>query len=243
MRCALTGLLVTLVLFPPLARGADEPVPAEPPPTYTTEVSGTVPELVGHWFVVSQLVLPKGVEPVAIVPSFWEVTAPEGKPALTPRFLRPPAAIADAITAANNEHRSWEPSRRDLEALRDGWNALPSEDRGIASVEVTITGKDAFNDAIKSDEQMKDAQFLVQVTANFNPGGQRPMREVLLYGAKEQQPDGWRGAYASATIAAAPFPIPISFAGTFRMYRLESVPRRSFVERMFDLFSGCGRKG
>jgi len=80
------------------------------------------------------------------------------------------------------------------------------------------------------------------MTTDFNPGGQRPMREVLLYGAKEQQSDGWRGAYASATIAAAPFPIPISFAGTFRMYQLELVPRRRFLERIFDLFTGCARK-
>jgi hypothetical protein len=242
MRCALTGLLVTLVLSPPLAGAADEPAPAEPAPTYTTEVKGTVPELVGRWFVVSQLSLPQGDQPVAVVPSFWEVTAPEGKPTLTVRFVKPPPSIGDAIEAANKERRTWEPGLQELQALRDGWNTLAPEDRGVATVETTVTGKDAFTDAIESDEKMKDAQFLIQVIINFSPGGQRPMKDVLLYGAKESQTDGWRGSYASATLAAAPFPIPISFVGTFRMYRLESVPRRGLLERILDLFAGCGRK-
>jgi hypothetical protein len=242
MRCALAGLLATLALCSPPTRAADAPAPDEPPPTYTTEVKGTVPDLIGRWFVVAQLSTPQGGQPVAAVASFWEVTAPEGKPALTVRFVSPPAAISDAIRAANTEHRPWEPSLEELRGVRDGWNTLRPEARGVASVETTITGKDAFTDPIKADDAMRDARFVVQTTTNFTPGNQRPIKDVLLYGAKEQETYGWRGAYASATIAAAPFPIPIAFAGTFHMYRLESVAPRGLLARVLSVFSGCGRK-
>jgi hypothetical protein len=68
------------------------------------------------------------------------------------------------------------------------------------------------------------------------------MKDVMLYGATAETPDGWKGNYASATVAAAPFPIPISFGGTFRMYRLDAVPQRGFLERIMRVFSGCGRQ-
>jgi hypothetical protein len=46
-----------------------------------------------------------------------------------------------------------------------------------------------------------------------------------------------------ATVAAAPFPIPISYKGTFRLYRIDAPPApRGFLSRLFDGFAGCGRR-
>src|SRR5262245_25973558 len=242
MRSALASPLLLLALLAPGARAADEPAPTEPPTASTTEVKGTVPDLAGRWFVVSQLSIPKSDKPVALISSFWDASAAGGKTTLTVRFVHPPQQIKDALDAANKDKRGWEPSVQDLQLVRDSWSTLAPEDRGVANVEVVITGRDAFTDMITSDEQMKDAKFLIQMTTNFTPGGQRPMKDVMLYGASEETPDGWKGNYASATIAAASFPIPISFGGTFHMYHLDAVPQRGFLERIMRVFSGCGRK-
>jgi len=242
MRSALLSPVLLLALLASGARAADEPAPAGAPPPSTTEVKGTVPDLTGRWFVVAQLTVPKSEQPVALISSFWDVTAAEGKTTLTVRFVHPPQQITDALATANKDKRGWEPSVQDLQLVRDGWSTLAPEDRGVADVEIVITGKDAFTDMITSDEKMKDARFLIQMTMNFTPGGQRPMKDVMLYGATEETPDGWKGNYASATVAAAPFPIPIAFGGTFRMYRLDAVPQRGMFERMLRIFSGCGRR-
>jgi len=43
------------------------------------------------------------------------------------------------------------------------------------------------------------------------------------------------------SVANAPFPIPISFMGTFRLYRLGPPPQPSLWERVLGMFKGCGR--
>ncbi len=216
--------------------------PAEAPPTFTTEVKGTVPDLTGRWLIVAQVNLPQGTGSGVGVASFWEVAPVDGKPALTLRWVGLPPAQRQALDAANKETRAWEPTVADLQDVRDAWDTLPPEPRGAASVATTISGADAFSEEMRGDAAMKDSLFIVQQLVSFHPGPQRPMRDVLVYGAKERLPDGFRGNYASATVAAAPFPIPISFAGTFRMYRLESVPARGLLARLLGVFAGCGRR-
>jgi hypothetical protein len=75
---------------------------------------------------------------------------------------------------------------------------------------------------------------------NYTPG-QRVTKDVMLFGAKEPAGDGYRGSYAGVTLANAPFPVPIAFKGTFRMYRLGPVPQPSWWARLVDIFKGCGR--
>jgi hypothetical protein len=69
----------------------------------------------------------------------------------------------------------------------------------------------------------------------------RPIKDVFIYGAMAQQPDGWSGNYMSASVAPTPVPVPITLNGTFRIYRLDSAPSRGLLQRFFDMFSGCGR--
>ena len=66
----------------------------------------------------------------------------------------------------------------------------------------------------------------------------RPTFEAL--GVKD---GGYVGNFSTATIAAAPLPIPIAFSGTFQAYRLRAAPARArgFLARLADLFAGCGR--
>jgi hypothetical protein len=126
--------------------------------------------------------------------------------------------------------------------VRDEWQALAPDDRGLAAVETAISGRDAFSDATKADEKMRDARFLIQQTLNYRPAPGSPIRDVMLHGVTETMPLGYRGNYASVSIAAAPFPVTIPFTGTFRMYRLESLPAPGLLARLLDAFAGCGRR-
>jgi len=51
----------------------------------------------------------------------------------------------------------------------------------------------------------------------------------------------YSGPYLAVAVAAAPFPIPIKFEGTFRLIPL--VPDAgSFWARVGDFFAGCGKR-
>jgi hypothetical protein len=230
-------VLVVLCLAPALALLADEP-PSAPAPTQKTEVLGAPPDLTGRWFVLADLNLPENKH--LNVPHFWQITK-DGEVVVDDRQVALPAAQKAALDEANKGHTTWTPSAADLEAIRDEWAALPAEDRGVASLEHRIVGKDAFDEMLKNEELMQNATFVVQQSGDFRPNEGRPVREVLLWGALEPTPDGYSGNHMSVAVAAAPFPIPISFKGTFRMYRMESVASRGFVARLLDVFAGCGR--
>src|SRR5262245_5373661 len=131
MRSALASPLLLIALLAPGAHAADEPAPTGAPAPFTTEMKGTVPDLVGRWFVVSQLTVPKSDKPVAIIPSFWDVGAAGGKTILTVRFVHAPQQIKDAVDAANTDKRNWEPTVQDLQLVRDGWSTMAAEDRGV----------------------------------------------------------------------------------------------------------------
>ena len=239
MRRGLGSFLFVVVLT------AGTPVSAadqsgESPPTSKTTVQGAVPSLVGRWLVVAHASLPNG-RTIAST-QFWEVTNAEGGPNLEDRFVTLPKPLADALEEANAANRAWEPSQADLQALNDHWSELPSDGRSVASVEATISGKDALTDLMKSEAQIANADFVILIVVAFQPGPQRPVKEVSLFGATGQLPGGYGGNFENVTVAVAPFPIPIQLGGTFRMFRIEPAAPRGLLARMFDVFSGCGRR-
>ncbi len=246
MRSPLAPAVLPLALLLGVAGGAAGQTPTTSPapvaaPEQTTTIQGTVPDLAGRWLVLAEVVMAQGGPGGLAIPQLWEVTAADGKPAVTVRQVKLPASILDAVNAANKDRRGWEPSVADLQALRDAWSTLAPEDRGVSMVGTIISGQGALPAEAKDDERMRDARFLIQQTLAFHPAQARPIREAMLYGVTGTQPFGYTGNYASTTLAAAPFPIPISFTGTFRMYRLESVPERGLFDRLFGAFAGCGR--
>lgn len=237
MRRLRSVVFVVLCLTPALALLADEP-PATTI-TQTSESLGTVPSLDGRWLVLADLALPENHH--LNVPHFWDVKTVDGKVQIDDRQVTLPPALKTAIDAANKEHAVWTPTAADLETIRDQWATLPAEDRGVSKIEHRVVAKDAFDEMLKNEELMQDADWVVQQSADFRPNEGRPVREVLIWGTLEPTPDGFTGNHMSVAVAAAPFPIPISFKGTFRMYRMESLPARGFVARLLDVFAGCGR--
>jgi hypothetical protein len=242
----ITLLLMTLAFCPRLALAEDKPEDL-PPPQFTTEVKGTVPDLTGRWLVVANVSPsqqagqggPGRTVPLALI---WEVTAPDGKPNLVMRWGGLPPSLKESLDAATERHEVWEPSLAQLQELRDAWATLTFDKPPVAAVATTISHPDTLDDAIKNDPRVKDALFVVQTVADYHPGGQRPLKDVMILGARERMADGYSGSYTYATVAAAPFPITISHTGTGRMYQLESVPQRGLLERVLGVFRGCGRR-
>jgi hypothetical protein len=208
----------------------------------TTQITGIVPDLAGRWLLVSRVEIAPSSALGTTVAALWDVTTADGKPVLTLRQADLPPSLHDSLEKANTAHVAWEPSARELADLGAAWGSLPVADRGIGRVETKITGSDAFDDSIKSEERTKGARFVIQQVVDFRPGVGRPIKDVYIYGVLEERPDGWSGNYLSASVAPTPVPIPITLNGTFRAYRVESVARRGLLARLMDVFAGCGRR-
>lgn len=232
-------VLTVLVLAPALVLLADEPPAGAPAVTQTTEVVGSPPDLTGRWFVVADLALPE--EKHLSVTHFWDIATVDGTVRIDARQVGLPPDLKAAFDDANRRSVSWDVSGGELDEIRAQWTTLPAEDRGVASIEHRLIGKDGFDEMIQNEALMQNALWVLQQSAQFRPNEGRPVREVLLWGALEPTADGFTGNHMSVAVAAAPFPIPISFKGTFRMYRMDGASERGFLARLLDVFAGCGR--
>src|SRR6516162_3941266 len=77
---------------------------AETPPEQTTVVHGTVPDLTGHWLVLSYIAVGDNVRNVA---ALWDVTAPDGKARVELRFMALPATVQASLDQANEANSRW----------------------------------------------------------------------------------------------------------------------------------------
>lgn len=243
MRRACASLFVAAALWPRPALPQAEL--AATAPQLTTTVQGTVPELTGRWLVVANVSLqgqqPQEQQRTAPIAYGWEVTMRDGKPLLAFRWGGLPPALKASLDAAASKHEHWEPTPEQLAAVRDGWETITPERLPLTSIETTMSGADALPEKLKADPTVAGSLFVVQSVLTFEPGPQRPTRDAYVLSAREHVDGGYRGNYASVTLAAAPFPIPIAFAGTFRLYPIEPARQRGFLERMLGIFAGCGR--
>jgi hypothetical protein len=176
------------------------------------------------------------------VPMFWEVTNKDGKPFLTQRFVDLPPAVKTIVDKNNADGQLWRPSGDDLNRIASDWNNLPVLDSHVAHVKSIVSGQDAFDDTIKNEPRSKDSKWVVRQRWDFDGKAGPLNRQVMVYSVMGENGSDYTGNLDSAMVASAPFPIPISFKGTFRLYRLSEPPSRGFLGRFFDMFSGCGRQ-
>jgi hypothetical protein len=248
MRIAAALAAIALAGGPLLAEEAPAPAPTTtvpqgaPPASETTQqtvLEGTLPDLAGRWFALAHLRIPGGRARTA--PAFWEIApGDDGKLAVRVRFVALPPAQRRAMEEANNAERAWTPSPADLDAIAAAWETLPPEEPKVAIVETAITGRDAFSEAARKEPLSQDALWLVQQTYTFDASGAPGIRQVFAYAPLAPAGSGYTGNYSTVLLAAAPFPIPITFEGTFHLHRLGS-GQRGLVERLLDLLRGCGR--
>ncbi len=95
---------------------------------------------------------------------------------------------------------------------------------------------------MKSDDVTKDSAYAVIVNETFT-GANRVMRTLTIFGIDQVEPATMKSKFITTTIAAAPLPIPITLRGEAQLIRLAGEParKRSFAQRILDVFSGCGR--
>ena len=228
---------------PPVAQ-APAAAPAAPATsgevTQSTTVHGTPVDLSGRWLLLFDM----SVNTVRrTMPFFLEFTAKDGKPQLVEHFVNLPPDMAAEVERHNAEQTPWEPTPAQLAMLAASWADLPKSDRAIQSVTSDIWEPSAFSQEERKDIELKDALWVVRETYAFAPGGQRPATQVNVFAGKKQDATGWTGSAVVAQVLAAPFPVPITLNGGFRMLRLgpDAAPPRGLLARILDAFSGCRR--
>lgn len=239
--------MVVVLALAALRAGAQTEPKTEPttttfPPTKTefhTNVNGTVPDLTGRWIAVCWLDLPGGQTRTAAM--LWEVSAEGGQPQLRNAYAQLPAKQAEEMEKSSQDNKRWEPSPEDMSAIAAAWDGLERMHIRPARLDNYFTGRDAFDDTFKAEPRTKDAQWVLQQTETFDASAAPAVRQVNVFAITETRDGGFRGNYTSTLLAAAPFPIPITFNGTFQLMRLEA-PRGGMLTRIGDLFSGCGRR-
>ena len=251
---AAAGVMLVLGANPLTSRAQTEPstVPPEaappattPPSTaptaapVTTDVQGKIPrDIAGRWFAVCHVKLESGMaRPIARLFEIRE--GPEHLELVLGSDV--PTPVNQRLTAAVNAGQQWTPTPDDLREINEKWRPARVDSRNYEKVENRILGSDAFPPEFKEDETTKDAQFAIAIKEMYS-GGQAVRTTYSVFGARNYTPTVFSGSAIIATLAVAPFPLPITLKGDFQAYRLGEAPPRSVFQRLADLFSGCGRR-
>jgi hypothetical protein len=236
-------LLPALVAAQATAPTTATTVPEEKGPPKQEAVSGgTLPDdLLGRWLVVGWIGI-KDSEHAKTTTGLWEFTREDAQIVFSEAYLELPPRITNLVTEANSDDKAWRPTPEDLAEIQGAWDKLPVRDPQIATQRNEVYGKDAFDPDFKSEAQTKDSIWAARQTGIFRKKAAPSVRSINVFGATEARDGGYAGNYTAATIAAAPFPIPIKLEGKFQMYRVSGpveAPKKSFWS---SLFSGCARK-
>jgi hypothetical protein len=247
MRTVLAAVMI-IVGLAGLARVQGQEPPAAPPATqpgtpqsitHTTTVEGTLPDLEGRWLLLASLGL--GQSAKRILPSVFDVRRSDGTLEVRERDVVLPAAQKEALRRGNEELGGvWIPTASDLDAIDRAWETLELEDRGLSTIEHQLTGRDAFDDDLKNDATTKDALWVLRQSYIFQPGGNRPTNQANLIAPTKVEDGAYSGNYLAVAVAAAPFPVPIKFEGSFRLIPIGRAAR-PWWSRIGDFFAGCGK--
>lgn len=243
-RLATLLVLVVGVLAVPGPGAADEAptsttLPAAPEIKQETTVKGAVPDLAGRWLALARLDLPG--DRVRASALLWEVGRRDDHQNLAIYFANMPPLLQQTMDRKNEANQEWVPTADELALLAESWGTLPAKEAQVELIETTITGRDAFDDTLQNEPKTKDALWVVTQLTTFAPSAAPAVRQVQVYATLQASEGGYRGKFASTTVAVAPFPIPISFEGWFRLYPI-TMPARGLWARVLDAFSGCGRR-
>jgi len=249
MRKIMGGAIVLLAVLRLLARAESEPStlpPATTPPEaappavpVTTDVQGNVPQdIVGRWFAVCQVKLLSGA--ARPITRLFEIRQGSEHLELV-QGGDVPSAVTQKLNVAANAGQAWTPAPEDLRAVDENWRALRIDPHSYAKVEYRTLGSDAFPPEFAEDETTKGSQFAIALKENF-AGAQAVRMTYSVFGVRDRTPTVLSGTAVISTLAVGPFPLPITLKGDFQAFRLGETPARSVLQRLSDLFSGCGRR-
>jgi hypothetical protein len=248
MNRALFLVLCGALLFPSFAP-AQAPAPTSTtvpeekgPPKQEPISGGTLPDdLLGRWLVVNWIAI-KDDDHAETAATLWECTREDAQIVFREAFIELPPDISKDLNETNAGDNAWRPKPEALAEIGRMWDKLPARDPQLATQRNEIYGRDGFDRDFKVDSQMENAIFAVRQLGIFRRSAAPSVKIINVYAATEARDGGYAGASTIATIAAAPFPIPISIKGKFQMYRVSGpveAPKKSFWG---SLFSGCARQ-
>jgi hypothetical protein len=244
------SLPIVALLLLPFTVAAEETttttVPAlNPPPIQETTVRGTPPEdLAGRWLALASIELPEGKGNA--MPAFWEIATQDGKLTLTHRYVDLPLAQKTAIEAAGADGQAWSPTPEDLAAIKAAWGDLKPVESHVRQVTTEIAGKDGFDDNLTKEERTRDAIWVIRERMDVFPSAAPVVRYAFVYAATAAKDGDYTGNFDGVTVAAAPFPIPITVKGSVHFYRLSRpapTPPAGILARLLDQLRGCGAGG
>src|SRR5262249_5868367 len=102
-------LLLVLAAAHQVSRADDQPAPPAPAstgPVEETRVTGTPPDLSGHWLAMVWIEKPD--KTVVSFPVAWDISVRDGKTAVTHRLVTLPGSLKDAVDKANAAGTSWQ---------------------------------------------------------------------------------------------------------------------------------------
>jgi hypothetical protein len=228
------------------AKPAEGAAPAEPAKPVevpeTTEVQGKVPDdIAGRWFTISHVKLPSGH--VTSVGRMWEIRRGPQHLEVVVRRVQMPEDLTLKMQQASTEGKPWDASAEELKALRDDWDKLAPGQGQYDSIENKLLGSDAYPKEFTVDETSKGSDFAIVVREGF-AASQALHSTYSVYAVRSREPEKLLGTFVMSSIAAAPLPIPITLKGDFVSYRVSGgggAGGGSLLERIFGMFSGCGR--
>jgi len=207
----------------------------------TTTVDGDIPlDLSGVWLVIADMQLPQ--EKMNSVPELLTASRKDGA-GLTLHILdvRLPAAIDDAIKAATKKSTRWEPTQKDLGMLSKEWSQLPrpttrdvkAGDVVYGQVDFTLVTPEHYDARFAARKNalssvLAESAFALEIVERYKPQTLAPGERVAqvmerrsVYGIRKAGDRMIEGKQATGYLAAGPTaPLPLSFSGPFRMYRL-----------------------
>ena len=125
------------------------------------------------------------------------------------------------------------------------WDKLPVDDALYHELWNEISGRDGFDEGLKTEDRTKDALFVVRQRLEPTPGSSPIIRQVFVYAVTGSDGDVFTGNFDGVMVAAAPMPMPITLKGSLRLYHVEGPPvtaaPRGILARFLDIFRGCHR--
>jgi hypothetical protein len=133
-----------------------------------------------------------------------------------------PKSIDDAFQAAQRAEKPFVPTDKQLALLRSSWSKLAPKANGeFSRIEWKVIAKQYFDQGMQYDPNLLGAQFVISATEQMIPRAGQPDRNIVVYGFSDlDNKKVLGGGHARAMMATAPFPIPIEFHGTFKMYKV-----------------------
>lgn len=204
----------------------------------TTTVKGKIPlDLRGVWLLVAQAETPGGFK---TFPQLLKISGTKGGLAMHLMDVRLPKEIVQAVRESDSTPTPWAPSAEDLKGLRKQWATLPpATKKNVAAGDVvyqevnfTTATPERYAEVFPGHDAklMAETVFCLEVVEKYGsqplpPGsniGQLALRKSV-YGVRSVSDALLEGRQAVAFLAMGSVaPVPLSFGGMFKMYRLAS---------------------